>query len=94
MDNVYVGQDSLRIELDTGVDLSTALSVVIKFIKPDGTTGSWTGTVSETKVYYDFTSTATLAISGIWTVWAYATFADSRVAAGAPAQFTVKAEGS
>lgn len=93
MNTIYSGQSSLRIDLDTGVDLSTASSVLIKYRKPDGITGSWTATASTTKARYDVTSTSTFDVAGIWTVWAFVTFQDGRVAAGTPAQFIVRTPG-
>jgi hypothetical protein len=93
MTTVYVGQNSLRIDLDTGVDISTALSVLIKYIKPDGITGQWTATASTTKARVDLVTTSQLDVAGVWTVWAFVTFSDGRVAPGSPVQFIVRNAG-
>ena len=93
MDVVYVGQTSLRLELDSGVDLSTASAVVIKYVKPDSSIGTWTVTVSGTLARHDFANASELDIPGVWVAWVYATFADGRKAPGSPVQFTVKKEG-
>lgn len=48
----YVGDVGTLIELDTGVDISTATSVKVSAQKPDGETVLWTGMISGTKVQY------------------------------------------
>ena len=51
---IYKGQSLLTILLDTEYTLTGATSVGIYYSKPDGTTGSWTGTIdSVTKVRYE-----------------------------------------
>jgi hypothetical protein len=46
--SIFQGQGLLEIKLETGLDLSTASSKAILYKKPDGTSGSWTVTVTET----------------------------------------------
>jgi hypothetical protein len=49
----HEGDIGTEILLDTGVDITDATLAEIKYQKPDGTTGSWTGVVdSTTKVKY------------------------------------------
>jgi hypothetical protein len=70
---IFVGQTNLRLHLITGQSLSGATEALVKYKKPDGTTGSWTGTVSGQSVDYKFTD-GDLDAAGDWTVWAYVTF--------------------
>ncbi len=85
MSKIFVGQSKLRFQATTGVDITSADPVLIKYKKPDGTTGSWTatiGTESTGIIYYDLTSVSDLDQAGLWTFWAHITFSDSLVAAG------------
>ena len=50
MSYISINQDALQIILETGVSLATATSVAVRYKKPDGTIGSWTGTVSGTTI--------------------------------------------
>ena len=96
MSNIFVGQSSLRIQLTTGVDITGATALAIKYKKPDNTTGSWTateGTAATGIIYYDLTATTDLDVAGVWTFWAYITFSDSRVAPGDSFTQTITAEG-
>jgi hypothetical protein len=92
---IFKNQSSLKITLTTNVNITGALSRLIKYIKPDGSTGSWTataGTLLTGEIYYDFIGTE-LNVIGTWIVWAYVTFADGRSAPGTPAEFEVRTEG-
>lgn len=96
MSDIFVGQSGLRIQLNTGVDITDSISLLIKYRKPGGSTGEWaansagdTGGV----IYYDPTGTSEIDTPGVWTVWAYVTFADGRIGIGNPAQIRVKMEG-
>ena len=51
--SVFQSQSYLTISLETGIDLSTATRPEILFVRPDGTKGKWTGTVSGTKITYN-----------------------------------------
>lgn len=57
MSKIYVDQP-YRLKLQTGTDLSSAQTVQIKYQKPSGTTGTFSGTVaSSTQIYHDLTGT-------------------------------------
>lgn len=48
--------DTPRITIDTNIDLSGYSTLLIKYKKPDGTTGCWTATICPTDnncMYYD-----------------------------------------
>ena len=95
MNKIYVNQSALRIQLDTSQDVSDATVTQIKYIKPDGSTGSWNASASssdDSLIYYDLTGTE-LDTAGRWTIWAYVTFSDLRSAAGEPYIMRVYAEG-
>jgi hypothetical protein len=97
MSKIYKNQSGLRLTLETGVNLTTALSLKIKYIKPDKTAGSWNATITgTTKVYYDFTNNvgvSELNQSGLWIVYAFVTFSDNRTAPGEPVTIMVYEEG-
>ena len=96
MSTIFVNQSKLRLQLTTGVDITDATSLLIKYKKPDGTAGSWTATSSDDDtgvIYYDFTD-GELSASGVWTFWAYITFSDGRVAPGEKLTIRVKTEGT
>ena len=64
--NIYQSQTYEEIELETGIDLSTATSLAIAFKKPDGTTGSWPASENGTKATVEVDATGQLDQSGVW----------------------------
>jgi len=95
MGKIYLNQSSLRIQLTTNVDITGATEQVIKYIKPDATTGEWVATIEadgDGIIYYDLTGTE-LDVAGTWTLWAFVTFSDARTAPGEPVKVTVHTEG-
>jgi len=95
MGKVYVGQTALTITATVSQDI-TGGTCLIKYKKPDGTTGSFpativtaaTGVMSYTPVDEDDIDQA-----GNWTFWGYVTFADGSVAAGEPYKIKIYEEG-
>ena len=75
MSKIYVNQTSLKIRLTTGVDISSAITKQIRYVKPDGTTGNLTATeesAEEGIIYYICTSDDEwLNQSGEWSFYAY-----------------------
>lgn len=51
-----VVNDCFTLEYDTKISLSGGTSPAIKYTKPSGDTGSWSGTVSGTTIYYALTA--------------------------------------
>lgn len=95
---IYVAQTHLTLELDCDSDLSDASTVIIKYTKPDGTTGSWTDNINITDPVAGLVERTVFAPgdldqSGEWIVWAYATYNDSSVAPGEPDMLQVFDEG-
>ena len=74
----FVG-DSVKITLSTGVDLTTATQMLIKYEKPDGTTGSWTPVLSGDSSMEFNTMTSTLDQRGTWRLQAFAAFGAARL---------------
>lgn len=67
----YIGEIGTDIILETGQTITTADVLQIKYQKPDGTTGAWTGTISgTTKVKYTL-SNGDIDQAGVWTFQAY-----------------------
>ena len=94
MSKIYENQESLRLTLETSVDLSSAKTLIIKYLKPDETAGSFNATISgTTALYYDFAADD-LDQVGDWTFWAYVTFSDDRTAPGEPVTIRIYEEGN
>lgn len=105
MATLFETQSWLRVRLyycdedgNTDINPSSISSGLIKYEKPDGTTGSWTG-VHDTgtySFYYDLTAALGVTSSTIkkWKFWLYLTATDSRVAPGEVAVEYIKEEGS
>jgi len=94
-DQIYVGQEALELRLNTNVDLSAASSVSIKYIKPDETTGEFTGEVFNTTwIKYEFLIDAgELDQQGNWIFWTFAIMGDGRDIPGDPVEYYVKLQG-
>lgn len=83
MGKIYAGQD-VKVRLTVGQDITGASVKKIKYRKPGGTEGSWNATVEDAEngiIYYDVQD-EDIDESGVWTFWAYITFADGRSAPG------------
>lgn len=86
---IHKGQSLLTIELDTGYDISSATSAKILYQKPDGTTGEFVGSVSDTtKISYSVAD-GDLDQSGTWIMQAYVEIS-SRKGYGAKAYVTLE----
>lgn len=69
--DTFVG-DTIRININTGIDISGYSILCIKYRKPDGTTGAWTATIDptdSTRMYYDC-DTEDIDIAGEWVIQA------------------------
>ncbi len=94
MSKIYENQESLRLTLQTGVDISGANAQVIKYLKPDDTEGEFAAVIDGTNdLYYDFAAND-LDQVGDWTFWAFVTFSDNRTAPGQPVTIRVYEEGN
>ena len=74
----FVG-DSVKIILSTGVDLTAWTQLLIKYEKPDGTTGSWTPILEGTTSMEFNTVTSTLDQRGTWRLQAFVAFGLERL---------------
>jgi len=95
MSKIYVGQTALRIQLTTGVDVTSA-ACQIKHLKPDGSLATWSGIILDVDrgvFYYDIQDTTDLDQAGDWILWAHVTFPDGSVAPGEPNSIEVFEEG-
>jgi len=70
MGKVYVGQVGVRIEVETGGDLSEATTTDILYRTPSHVPGTWTGTVEGTKLVYTTTSAEDLPVKGTYVLQA------------------------
>lgn len=95
MGKIYKNQTALRISLDTDADLSTASAQVIKYTKPDATTGQFTAVNGGSGViYYQIVNASDIDQSGTWKFWAYVTFTGGTIAQGEPVYIVVYNEGT
>jgi len=63
---IYKGQGLLRFEFDTeNTDISGG-TAVIKYKKPSGTAGQWTGIIDGTIIKYQVTDNLTIDEAGDW----------------------------
>lgn len=96
--HIYKGQTLLRIQLDTGLDVTSMQAVYVGYKKPSGATGYWTavkGTGGDTtKVYYDVTGSTDLNEVGDWLFWAKVVSAGGLIAEGEPWLERVRAVGT
>jgi hypothetical protein len=95
MGRIYKYQSALRIAVKTFVDLEGIENAVIKFRKPDGSTGQFTAAVSDTAngVIFHEVIEGEIDACGWWAFWAFVTFSDGRTAAGEAAKVYVWQEG-
>lgn len=73
MTKTYVGDTETRITLDCGTNISTASALEIEARKPDGTSVTWTATLSGTDALYFDTLADTLDQAGDWKLQAVVT---------------------
>ena len=90
---VYVNQSNLTLSLITNNTLTDVSSALIKYTRPDGTQGQWTGTVNGTLVEYAFQN-GDLYASGTWVVWVYITFTSGKISIGEPSDLVVNEQGT
>ncbi len=66
--------DTIRIDVDTSIDLTGYDNLVIKFRRPNGTIGRWTAAIDPSDPTHMFYTTDTndLNIPGEWTLQAHA----------------------
>ena len=97
MGKIYKGQTKLKIELTVNQDITDATVKRIKYQKPSGETGYWPATVSSATagvIYYEPDTTSILNEVGKWTLWAWVTFSDDRLAPGEPVMMMIYKEGT
>jgi hypothetical protein len=90
------GQTALCILLKTFCDWEGILSVVIKYLMPDGSTGEFQAGVADMAkgVIFHECIEGDITMAGWWAFWASITFADGRTAAGKAAKVYIWAEGA
>ena len=95
MGKIFKGQSALRITLKTFTDLEDATEAVMKYRKPNGTTGELAAAIGDTAkgIIFHECIEGEIDVSGWWVFWAYITFADGRTAAGETAKVFIWNEG-
>ena len=69
--SVFVGDIGVQFRLDAKKDISTNTSLGVRYRKPDGTTGLWTGTIFGTDYVTYTTVSGDLDLSGVWVLQIY-----------------------
>jgi len=78
-DILHVGQIGGVIRLTSTTDISSAVSLEIRYKKPSGIIGSWAGTLEgSTDVQYTTVDSDDLDESGVWRFQAFATYGGGR----------------
>jgi hypothetical protein len=95
MGKIFKGQSALRITVKTFTDLEGITSAVIKYRKPDGSTGEFPAGVGDTAkgVIFHECIEGEIDMAGWWVLWAFITFTDDRTAAGEAAKVFIWNEG-
>ena len=92
---LYDGQNNVRIRLTGLGNITGNTSALIKYIKPDKTSGSWIASIENITtgiIYYDMLPSEELT-AGFWYFWPYIVFSDTRVSIGDAVKYDVLPEG-
>jgi hypothetical protein len=95
MGRIFKGQSALRITVRTFADLEGVASAVIRYRKPDGSSGEFAagvGDVAKGVIFHECLE-GEIDKAGWWTFWVFITFANGRTAAGEAAKVFVWEEG-
>lgn len=71
MTKIYVGDTGTDIILDCGQSIAAATTAAIKYKKPTGVTGTWTGSVYNTNYVLYTTDSDDLDVAGQWLLQSY-----------------------
>lgn len=85
MSKIYVGQTALRMNFSCSADITGYTTTVINVWKSNGSTATWTATVSDAStgaMYFDIPTTTTLNVSGKWRLQPEVIFSDDTVGYG------------
>lgn len=89
--SIYINQSYIKIQLDTGIDLTGATNAKIHYTKPDGVTGYWTATVNGNFIEY-LVQNGNLDQVGYWLWQGEAVMPDGRKAIARSIKQRVQAE--
>ena len=95
MGKIYVDQTALKIDLNTGIDLTTGVQTLyIKYKKPGSDTVlEWVGTEENGTHIIKILNGGEIDEPENWTFWSYVIFTDGSEAPGEPETVTVHIEG-
>jgi hypothetical protein len=95
MGRIFKGQSALRITVKTFTDLEDIISALIKYRKPDGSSGEFAAGIGDAGkgIISHECIEGEINMAGWWVFWAFITFGDGRTAAGEAAKVFVWAEG-
>lgn len=97
MGRIFKNQTALKVQIETGVDLTSATKK-IKYKKPDGSLGEFSTGIADinlTEGIIEWTpaDANSLDQAGTWTMWVHITFSGGSVAAGEVFCIEVNQEG-
>ena len=97
MVKVFVAETGVKFVLDTEDDLTGVTLRLIKYMKPDGTLGSWIaideGDPADGNISHAITLVTELDLAGRWVFWAKIVHADNSVSYGEAEGYTIYPEG-
>jgi hypothetical protein len=96
MAKIFIGQTKLDLVTLVGQDITGAITVLLKYQKPTGATGSFTPTITNAvtgELTYNVGPTD-LDVAGNWIFWSYIVFADLKIGIGSRFKVVVSVEGA
>lgn len=97
MGKIYINQTALEIIVTVGIDITGALALLIKYTKPDGTSGSFNAVSTDDTngiIKYEIDSSSDIDQAGLWHFWGHITFSDGSFAAGESHEEIIYLEGT
>ena len=91
---IYKNQDNLQFTFSVGSDITNYSEVTLEIQYPQGSTSSWTCTVSTASTgsfYFDGFTTGSLKTAGTYLMQPKVEFSDGTIAYGETTNFKVKA---
>ena len=93
---MIVGATDQVITVNVDKDITGYSTALIKYIKPNKTTGQFTATVTSAVngvLSYPIQSASNIDIAGDWVFWAHITYSNGKIGIGEPFIVTAKNQG-
>jgi hypothetical protein len=93
---MIVGATDQIITVNVEKDITGYSTALIKYIKPNKTTGQFTATVTSATngvLVYEIQNASDINLAGDWVFWAYITYQNEKIGIGEPFVVTAKNQG-